>query len=147
MGVSFLSLNISLSLSLKCGQSRMTIVSSAILMMVLELWVSTQPQGAPVLRVSQDDVLPVHTAWSLPVRKFKIQSHRAVLNPRSLSLMTSLEGTMVLNVIVNGAFSHECSSGSGGRGQCGGPWQWHSQLICLACMQSAVGPVSQGGRR
>ncbi|KAI3362878.1 hypothetical protein L3Q82_001913 [Scortum barcoo] len=56
-------------------------VSSANLMMVLELWVatqscvnreysrglSTQPWGAPVFRVRVEDVvLPIRTAWGLP---------------------------------------------------------------------------------
>ncbi|KAI3375976.1 hypothetical protein L3Q82_016513 [Scortum barcoo] len=71
------------------------------LMMVLELWVatqscvnreysrglSTQPWGAPVFRVRVEDVvLPIRTAWGLPVRKFRIQSHRghSLLSPRVL---------------------------------------------------------------
>ena len=78
----------------------------------LELWVSTQssvnreyrrglstqPWGAPVFRVRVEDVvLPIRTTCGLPVRKFRIQSRRAMLSPRSLSLMTSFRGTMVLN--------------------------------------------------
>ncbi len=43
-------------------------------------------------------VLSIHPAWGLPIRKFRIQSQRAVLSPRSLSLVTSLEDTVVLNV-------------------------------------------------
>ena len=90
----------------------MTVVSSANLTMTLELFVatqscvnrekkrglSTQPCGAPVLRVRVEDVaFPLRSAWCLPVRKLRIQSQRAVLSPRSLSFTASLEGTMVLN--------------------------------------------------
>lgn len=56
---------------------------------------SMQPRGAPVLRVRVEGLmLPIHMTWGLPVRKFMIT---AVLSPRSLSLLTSLVGAMVLN--------------------------------------------------
>lgn len=42
-------------------------------------------------------VLPNRTAWGLPTRKFRIQSHRTVLSLMSLSSMTNLEGTMGMN--------------------------------------------------
>ena len=59
---------------------------------------STQPWGAPVFRVRVEDVaLPIRTACGLPARKFRIQSQRAMLSPRSLSLVTSFRGMMVLN--------------------------------------------------
>ena len=59
---------------------------------------STQPWGAPVLRVSEEEVwLPILTTWGLLVRKSRIQLHRGVLRPRLLSFGTSLAGTMVLN--------------------------------------------------
>ncbi len=46
------------------------------------------------LRVRVEDVvLPIRTAWGLPIRNFRIQSQRVVLIPRS----PSFEGTMVLN--------------------------------------------------
>ena len=45
----------------------------------------------------EDVVLPIRTTCGLPVRKFRIQSQRAMLSPRSLSLVMSFRGTMVLN--------------------------------------------------
>ena len=45
------------------------------------------------------------------------------------------------------AFSHVCSSGPGGTGQCGGWGRWRRLWTCLPCMQTTQGPVSQGGRR
>ena len=101
-----------LSISSSLAIRPMMVVSSANLMMVLELWVtkqscvnreyrrglSMQPWGAPVLRVRVDGaVLPICTAWCLPVRKLRIQSQKGQLSPRSLSLVTSFKGTMVLN--------------------------------------------------
>ena len=57
-----------------------------------------QPWGAPVLRVSEEEVwLRILTTWGLLVRKFRIQMHRGVLRPRLLSFGTSLAGTIVLN--------------------------------------------------
>ena len=57
-----------------------------------------QPCGAPVLRVRVEEVLlPILTAWGLPVRKSSIHLHRAVFSPRFLSLVIRLEGTLVLN--------------------------------------------------
>ena len=59
---------------------------------------STHPCGAPVLRISIVEVLfPTFTTWGWPVRKSRTQFHRAEFRPRALSLMISLEGTMVLN--------------------------------------------------
>ncbi len=77
-------------------------MSSANLKMVFELKIATQsyvhkeysrglktqPWGATILRMSVDEV-----TWGLPVRK----SRREAFNPRPLSFVTSLEGTMVLN--------------------------------------------------
>ncbi len=40
------------------------------------------------------------------------------------------------------AFSHMCSSGPGGRGQCEGLGRWHRLYIYLVRMQMEVGPVS-----
>ncbi len=58
----------------------------------------TQPCGAPVLRVSGDEVLlPILTTWLLPVRKSRIQLHRDLFSPRVWSFTTSVAGTMVLN--------------------------------------------------
>jgi hypothetical protein len=60
---------------------------------------STHPCGAPVLSVSEVEVLFLtFTTWERPVRKSRTQLHRAGLRPRASSLMMSLEGTMVLNV-------------------------------------------------
>ena len=57
---------------------------------------SMQPCGAPVLRISEQEVLfPTLTTWGRPVRKSRIQ--REVFSPRILSLVMSFEGTMVLN--------------------------------------------------
>jgi hypothetical protein len=52
-----------------------------------------------VLRVSVAEVmLPTLTTWGRPVRKSRIQLQREVFSPRVLtSLVTSLEGTIVLN--------------------------------------------------
>ena len=59
---------------------------------------STHPCGAPVLRISEVEVLfPTFTTWGLPVRKSRTQLLRVGFRPRALSLMMSLEGTMVLN--------------------------------------------------
>jgi hypothetical protein len=58
---------------------------------------STHPWGAPVLRLSMVEVLlPTLTTWGRPVRKSRIQLQREVFSPRVLSLVMSLEGTMVL---------------------------------------------------
>ena len=68
-----------------------------------------QPWGAPVFRVRLEDVvLPIRTACGLPVRKFRIQSRRAMLSTRFLSLVTSVRGTTVLNALVNEKHSHIC---------------------------------------
>ncbi len=57
-----------------------------------------QPWGAPMLRMRVDEVcLPILTTWSLPVRKSRTHLHSKEFNPRSLSFVMSLEGTMVLN--------------------------------------------------
>ena len=44
-----------------------------------------------------DELFPTLTTWGRPVRKSRTQLHMAVSRPRVSSLMTSLEGTMVLN--------------------------------------------------
>ena len=55
-------------------------------------------RGPPNLRVSVVDVLlPTLTTWGRPVWKARIQFQREVFSPRVLSLVMSLEGTMVLN--------------------------------------------------
>ena len=57
---------------------------------------STQSCGAPVLRVSEVEMLfPTFTTWGRHGRKSRTQLHRAVFRPRASSLMMSLEGTMV----------------------------------------------------
>ena len=59
---------------------------------------STHPCGAPVLRVSVvEERLPTLTTWGRPVRRSRFQLQREVFRPRVLSLVTSLEGIMVLN--------------------------------------------------
>jgi hypothetical protein len=56
---------------------------------------STQPRRGPLLRVSVAEVwLPTLTTWGQP---FKIQLQREMFSPRVPSLVTSLEGTLVLN--------------------------------------------------
>jgi hypothetical protein len=56
------------------------------------------PLRGPVLRISVEDVLlHTHTTWGRPVRKSRIQLQREVFSPRVLSLVLTLEGTMVLN--------------------------------------------------
>ena len=58
------------------------------------------PSGAPVLRVRVEDVvMPYRTALGLPARELRIQSQSALCSPRSLSLMRSSEGTLVLNAM------------------------------------------------
>ncbi len=60
--------------------------------------IKKQPWGAPMLRMRVDEVCPpALTTWGLPVRKSRIHMHSEVFNPRSLSFVMSLEGTMVLN--------------------------------------------------
>ena len=57
---------------------------------------STLPCGAPVLRISEVDVLfPTFTTWGWPIRKSRIQLHRAGFRSRAPILMMSLQGTMV----------------------------------------------------
>ena len=57
---------------------------------------STHPCGAPVLRISIVEVLfPTFTTWGWPIRKSRTQLHRAGLRPRALSLMMSLESTVL----------------------------------------------------
>ena len=59
---------------------------------------STHPCGAPVLRISEVEVLfQTFTNWGQPVRKSRTQLNRAGLSPRASSLMMSLDGIMVLN--------------------------------------------------
>ena len=56
------------------------------------------PLRAPVLRISVADVLlPTLTTGVRPVTMSRIQLQREVFSPRVLSLLMSLEGTMVLN--------------------------------------------------
>ena len=51
-----------------------------------------------MLRVSVADVLlPNHNTWHRTARKSRIQLQREGFSPRDLSLVMSLEGTMVLN--------------------------------------------------
>ncbi len=100
-----------------CSVGRLIVVSDqsyhcCVVTMMLELCVAaqscvyseyrsglrTQPWGAPVLRVSGDEVLlPILTTWLLPVRKSRIQLHRDLFSPRVWSFATSVAGTMVLN--------------------------------------------------
>ena len=55
-------------------------------------------EGAHVWRVCLAEVmLSTLTTGGRPVRKSRIQLQREVFSPRVLSLMTSLEGAMVLN--------------------------------------------------
>ena len=49
------------------------------------------------LRVSIVVLLPNLTTWGWPVRKSRTQLQMEVFSPRVLSLVMSLEGTMVLN--------------------------------------------------
>jgi hypothetical protein len=70
--------------------------------MRLGLQMSGEPVGedreAPVLSISGVEILfPNFTTWERPVRKSRTQLHRAQSRTRVSSLMTSLEGTMVLN--------------------------------------------------
>ena len=59
---------------------------------------STHPRGAPVLRISVEDMLlTTLTTWGRPVRKTRIQLQREVFSHRVLSLVMSFVGTMVLN--------------------------------------------------
>ena len=51
-----------------------------------------------MVRISVAEVmLPTLTTWVPSVRKSRNQLQREVFNPRVLSLVTCLEGTMVLN--------------------------------------------------
>ena len=52
----------------------------------------------PVLRISIVEVLlPSFTTWGMPVSKSRTQLHRDGFRPRALSLVTSLEGTIVFS--------------------------------------------------
>ena len=56
------------------------------------------PCRAPVLRISRVEMLfPTITTWGQPVRKSRTQLQWAGSRPIVLSLLPSLEGTMVLN--------------------------------------------------
>ena len=58
----------------------------------------THPCGAPVLRISEVEVLfPTFPTYGRPVRQSRIQLHRAGSRPRASSLIMSLEGTVVRN--------------------------------------------------
>ncbi len=58
----------------------------------------TQPCGAPVLRVSGEEMLlPILTTWRLFDGKSRIQLHSKLFKPRARSFTSSMEGTMVLN--------------------------------------------------
>ena len=58
---------------------------------------STHPCGVPVLKVSEVEMLfPTITTWGRSVRKSRTQMHREGFSPRALSLVMSLEGTMLL---------------------------------------------------
>jgi hypothetical protein len=79
-----------------------TVVSSAVLesCVATQSWVNREYQRGhtPVLRVSVVEVmLPALTTCRQPVRKSSIQLQREVFSPRVLSVVTSLDGTMVLN--------------------------------------------------
>lgn len=58
------------------------------------------PLGGPVLRIWEDEVYFCITC-DLPVRKPKIHLPRKMLRPRSLSLVNSLEGSIVLKAELN----------------------------------------------
>jgi hypothetical protein len=56
------------------------------------------PLGGPVLSVSVEEVLlPILTPCGLPIRKSRIQFQRVVSRPRALSIVPSLERTIVFN--------------------------------------------------
>ena len=54
------------------------------------------PLRGPCVSVA-DVLLPTLTTWGWPVRKSRIQLQREMFSPIALSLVMSLEGTMVLN--------------------------------------------------
>lgn len=47
--------------------------------------------------IVEDEVVPISSAWGLPVKKVRIQSHCMLLSPMSLSFTMSREGTIVWN--------------------------------------------------
>jgi hypothetical protein len=104
---------------------------------------STHPWGAPVLRISVAEVLlSTLTTWGRPVRKSKTQMHREEFRPRSLILLTNLEGTMVLKAesCSRGTeLSHRYSSCLCGIGQCVVPTRLRCLWICGCGMQIVVG--------
>lgn len=51
----------------------------------------------PLTFIVEDEVVPIPTAWGLPVKKVRIQSHCMLLSPMSLSFTMSREGTIVWN--------------------------------------------------
>jgi len=97
--------------STRSGTVTTTTVSTANLMMVLELNMATQScvykeyskglrtqsWGDPVFRVRGLEMfLPILTTWGVVVRKSRIQAHRGVFSSSSISLPASHVGTMVL---------------------------------------------------
>jgi hypothetical protein len=59
---------------------------------------STHPCGAPVLRVSEVELLlPTFTTWGGAVRMSRTQLHRVGLRPRDSSLVMIFEGSMGLS--------------------------------------------------
>ena len=63
----------------------------------VQYWAEDATLGDPVFRKRGLEVcLPTLTTWGLAVRKSRIQPHRGVFSPSSISLSASLVGTMVL---------------------------------------------------
>ena len=69
--------------------------------MAMQSWVnrdyrrglSTHPCGAPVLRISEVEVLfPTFTTWGRPVRKFRTQLHKGGVQTQGLKLDDELGG-------------------------------------------------------
>ena len=104
----------------------------------------TQPWGDPVFRVRGLEVcLPTLTTWGLAVRKSRIQGHRGVFRPSSISLPASLLGTMVLkaelksknNILTYPSTPSDCQDE---RGSCGLPGRQHRLWTCLAGRRTAA---------
>lgn len=86
---------------------------------------SMQPWGMVVMKVRVEGCGGAFShQLGLPIRKIRIQSHSVVLGPMSLSMMTSLDDTVVRMLHYGRWTAFSGSFGPGVRGQCGGLGWW-----------------------
>lgn len=92
------------------------------------------------------DFLPKETNWGLSVRKSSSQLHIGVPMPRETSLFTKFCGTMVLKELKSTNTIRTCVSFRCARLWCNTE---ERRLLCgdLACMQTVVGEMQEGGTK